>query len=163
MSECRKSYRGNPSIAVGFPTDSRGSARSIHAGLGSDHIRNLDRGCSAGRRVHRAISHCLHPIRPSSTQPSGFDFHVENAISAPIEPTTSAFGQRSWACYASTAIAISTRLGAVGSKALENDAKSSIKSRVGQRFLGQRIWVCCGCNKGFQGFLRVLWVAIRAS
>jgi hypothetical protein len=41
--------------------------------------------------------------------------------------------------------------------------KSPIKSRVGQRFLGQRTWVYYGCNKGFQGFLRVLRVAIRAS
>jgi hypothetical protein len=45
----------------------------------------------------------------------------------------------------------------------KSSVKSPIKFKVGQRFLGQRIWVCCGCNKGFQGLLRVLWVAIRAS
>jgi hypothetical protein len=45
----------------------------------------------------------------------------------------------------------------------KSSEKSPIKSRVGQRFLGQRTWVCYGCNKGFHVFLRVLWVAIRAS
>ena len=45
----------------------------------------------------------------------------------------------------------------------KSSAKSPVKSRVGQRFLGQWTWVCYGCDKGFQRFLRVLWVAIRAS
>ncbi len=37
------------------------------------------------------------------------------------------------------------------------------KAEHERKSLEQRTWVCYGCDKGFQGFLRVLWVAIRAS
>jgi ParB family chromosome partitioning protein len=37
------------------------------------------------------------------------------------------------------------------------------KAEQERKFLGQRTWVCYGCDKGFQGFLGVRWVAVRAS
>ena len=45
----------------------------------------------------------------------------------------------------------------------KSSAKSSMKSRVGQRFFGQRTWVCYGCNKVSNGSSGCFGWAIRAS